>query len=119
MHSFSHEISPLQICYRYATIKEDDSISKDITICAGRSPGGGATAAAPESHVFLSASEKVSIVLYTTNDPEEQFHFALRYQGEVGRSRGGSCGRSRVSPGVGSWGGSVGEFGAGSIIFSH
>lgn len=34
-----------------------------------------------ESHIFQSTSEKVSIVLYTSSDPDEQFHFALKYEG--------------------------------------
>ena len=64
----------LQICYRYATIKEEESINKDITICSGQTM-------TTESHIFQSTSEKVSIVLYTSSDPDEQFHFALKYEG--------------------------------------
>ena len=64
----------MQICYRYATIKEEDSINKDITICSGQG-------IISEDHILLSTSEKVSVVLYTSSDPEEQFHFALKFEG--------------------------------------
>ena len=74
MFFYQKKINFLQICYRYATIKEEESINKDITICSGQGM-------LSESHIFQSTSEKVSVMLYTSSDPVEQFHFALKYQG--------------------------------------
>lgn len=67
-------VKTAKICYKYATLQEDSSITKDITMCSD-------TDHQLEGHIYLSDTNKVLVSLYTATSKEELHHFALKYEG--------------------------------------
>ncbi len=65
-----------KVCYKYATVEDSSTITKDITVCNG--DGNAPTV----SNIFLSEGNRLSVSLYTANSQEQLIYFALKYQGK-------------------------------------
>ena len=66
---------PRKACYRYATLREANTITRDLTICVGDDR-------TPTNQVYTSETGSVSVTLYTADTQEELFYFALKYEGK-------------------------------------
>ena len=60
------------MCWKYATLQDEGSISKDITVCTGEQA---------LAQTYLSETNKVSIVLHTPNEQKHLLYFAIKYEG--------------------------------------
>ena len=63
-----------KVCYRYATLKESSSTTRDVTLCPGEDRN-------EANHVYLSESNFLSVTLYTAEKEDELFYYAIKYEG--------------------------------------